>query len=308
MFATLFVLAQQAPEAAALPRAAWLAVAVALVGGVLLWLKGRVAIKGAFALLGLALGGLVGLVLVPLIGVGPIAGFGPGLIGLVIGGVAGLLLALSLLRFVVTVSAALVCAVGGGLLGLALMKAQPMPEPGFDDPAAEIREESQTLRERVGERVQELGQELGQQLGGQVAGEQASDALSDDLGEAADQALVFAQSVASGVRSEWERRPGRARAIVLATTALGFAIGMLAGMIFPDRMTSLITALLGSAMWLGGGAIALRNGMGVSALDRPAAFWLVAWLLVAALGLAIQLKLVGGGKKDKQKTKDDDED
>ena len=101
--------------------------------------------------------------------------------------------------------------------------------------------------------------------------------------------------------------PVHQRVILAGGLIVGGIVGLLFGMLMPTRSAGLITALLGSAIWLSNAGFLLESspvGGGVL-LDRSPTALLIIWGVVAAIGVAIQWKWLG--KPAGKKKSDDDE-
>ena len=77
---------------------------------------------------------------------------------------------------------------------------------------------------------------------------------------------------------------------VISAAVVGALLGLTLGVLTPGFATALMTALLGTALWLGcGTGLAVRFDVpGVSWLPDTWLGWLVMWSVTAVIGLCIQ--------------------
>jgi len=312
----------------ALPGEAHITMAVALVAGLVLWLYGARLLRPMFVVLGLALGGLIGLVVPPSIGITAVGGVAGWLIGLGAGSVIGLVVALVLLKIAITFSAGLALAVAGFLGGLVYLQYADLPpiegEPAGEEVAAAEPEEGRADRTYVnpltGERVPFRGllpqsvpspaDDAEQGGGGDSPGE-APETEADGRTPSERVLLVAARvravlsEAADFAGEQWSRLNARERLLLLGSTTSAFAVGLLLGLALPKRSSALVTALFGSAVWLSS-AVWLIQGIGPLSRVRPLVeersptTWAIVWGVIALIGLAAQ---VGGlAKRGKPRT------
>lgn len=309
-----------------LPQGGAVSLVVGLAGGIILWLLGGRVLKPAFALIGAALGGFAGVVLVPLTGLPAITlggvSIGPGFVGLLVGAIVGALVSVGLFRVVITLSAGVVFLVAGTLAGLVYLQHVPEGSGDIRVEAAEAlegeaHEAADALRRGTDELRKQAGQTL-EDLAGQVAGEEAQatglisnedmEAVKEQLRDAAQRSRAFLGEVRDNAQAAWNERTPRERVVILGSGMAGLLAGLIGGVLFPRRATALITALLGAAVWLFCAIALLRSlaGLGEGALAYSAQTWTVVWVGTAIIGLALQLGVIGrrGGGGDR----DDDED
>lgn len=311
----------------ALPGEAHIAMGIALAAGVVLWLYGSRLIKPMFGLLGVAAGGLVGLLLPPLLGIDQVGGIAAWLVGLGLGAVIGLVVAMVLLKIAVTFTAGLALAIAGFLGGLVYLQ---YAEPAAVTPAPTLATAPAGERDAAGQRlhVDPLSGSLVtlRQLvdtAGRTPTRPEADPASDAAAEPAadltteEQLLLAAARVRAVVieagdfaQTQWSALPVRDRTVLLGATATSFGVGLLAGLVLPKRSSALVTALLGSAIWLTAAVWLIE---GVAALEPVRAtvagksplFWAIVWSVAAGIGLAAQL---GGLARSKPRKHDDDHD
>lgn len=105
--------------------------------------------------------------------------------------------------------------------------------------------------------------------------------------EEARTALGAAGDWASGV---WESVPPARRAALLLCGAVGCAAGIVLALRARRATDSVLASLVGAAVWLAAACWLTRatSAPWAGLLDRPASWWLAAWLGAAAVGLAAQ--------------------
>lgn len=308
----------------ALPGEAHAAMGLMLLVGLALWLFGGRLVKPMFAILGLALGGVVGLIVLPAIGIEQIDGAPGTWVGMAIGAVIGLVLALVMLKVALVFAAGLAFAVAGFLGGTVYLQYNPLPS---DSPPA-LTFESDAPRDPSGRRlftnpytgeqmtIDELTRSLRdvrRSLG--EAGTPAGDAPPEngglfdraDLEAIAVRCRAVIAEASDAVRGHWNALSPRERFVVLGSTLGSMALGLLVGFFLPKRTTAGVTALAGSAIWLSAGvwlidALAPQySGM----TDLSPQTWGVIWVLVFLVGLVAQLS--GLGRSGKKPAKGDDD-
>ncbi len=317
----------------ALPEGGAVALVVWFVAGVVLWLLGGKVLKPAFLLIGAAAGGFTGLVLLPLTGLPEISvggvELGPGFIGLVIGAIIGALVAVGMFRVIITLSAGLVFAVAGTMIGLVYL--QHMPESSGDvtvgevvegaaaDSEGQLRDSTNAMREEAAGAIRELAEGLAGDAAESGADDATSGLLSEEDSEkikehvrnAAEQSRAFLAYVRDSARAEWDARTPRERVIILGSAMAGMLVGLIGGVVFPRRATALITALLGGAIGLGAGVALLRSlaGLGPDALAFSPQTWAIVWVGTAIIGVSLQLGVLErrGGVSSRDDDDDDDD-
>lgn len=325
----------------ALPFEAHATMIVALIAGLTLWFAGAKLIKPTFAVLGLATGGLIGLVLPPLLGVEEISGVGAWLIGLAAGALIGLVVALVVLKIAVTLAAGLAFAIAGFMGGLvyvqyapadpsSLTARDPISSPAPDnagrvpfDPSGSSGPSGPTeptpptgiFRLPGTDRIviRTLIPTPSRTPGGepQTGGDSQPDFAPIEervLAAAARVRIVLAEAW-SFTRERWTSLDPRQRVVIMATTSGALALGLLAGLAMPNRSAAFVTALLGSAVWLIAAAW-LIEGVPVLAparglvQARGPTVWASVWGVTTALGLAIQT--LGPGRRRGRRHRDED--
>jgi hypothetical protein len=105
-------------------------------------------------------------------------------------------------------------------------------------------------------------------------------------------ARELAWGLGGELQSRWGTLDPRSQFIVGLSALGGAGIGFLIGLLLPNRSAAAATALLGSAVWLTGGVwlAGALDAPGREFLDRGPKEWLIVWLGVAGLGLAMQLQ------------------
>ena len=304
----------------ALPGEAHITMGIALVAGLVLWLYGSRLIKPMFGVLGVAAGGLVGLLVPPLLGIDAVGGIAGWLIGLGVGAVVGLVVALVILKIAVTFTAGLAFAVAGFLGALVYLQVTPDPaatdgvSPGEAPPTSalvEARERSSALRDGPRLFIHPIsGQPVTlRQLIESTEGDAEHDPDAPPPETTEERIAVLAVRARAVVleawdfaADEWEALPVRSRMIMLGSVSTTFALGLLCGLLLPKRSAAFVTALLGSALWLTA-AVWLIEGVpqlsGVRPLveGRSATVWAVVWGVVAIIGVAAQ---IGGLAREKR--------
>ncbi|MBZ0171024.1 MAG: hypothetical protein K8E66_01455 [Phycisphaerales bacterium] len=311
----------------ALPIEAHVSMGLMLLAGLALWLFGGKLIKPIFAVIGVALGGIVGLIVLPALGLEEVGGASGSLVGLGVGAVIGLILALVTLRVAIVFAAGLGLASAGFLGGTVYLEHNPLPDdtpPAFviDDEAARddsgrrlfpnpYTGESMTL-ERLTRTLREVDSYL---KGGS---DDAETSPEDQPGRErftaiAVQCRAVLMEAYDTAKNHWNALSVRERLVVLGSTLGSMAFGMMVGFIMPKKSSAAITALAGSAIWLTAAvwlADAFLPGMR-SFTTQPPETWAIVWGLVFLIGVVVQLAGLGRtseGKPKPKKKQDDDED
>jgi hypothetical protein len=275
-----------AASAATLPTI----VGVGLACGLLLWLLGSKVLRPAAAVLGGAIGSAAGILAPTTLGIMEIAGVPASLVGLGVGAVLGMLFALALYRAVLTFSTGLVFGAAGLMTSLAIYSPGVVPSVGPD----------------AGPNVQDPVTMVDTALYVEAAAIVIQDDGSADGGPPAtiervvsDRALAFVGATADAVGGYWNAMPERSRLMVLASTVGSLMFGLLLGLVAPERASAVVTASLGSGLWLYCFAwlSAAENAPWTGSLDLGARGWAIAWAVTAAVGFAAQLLLWSGKKK-----------
>ena len=292
-----------------LPQGGTVPLAVALVAGIILWLFGAKLVKPVFLLLGLAAGGFVGAILLPMTGIPPFdlasITLSPGVTGVLIGGVIGALVALALFRVVITMTAALAFAAAGLMGALVFLHFNPAapPETPPDQTAAQSDTQSDSQSDgSTPDPLDSIDRDAAKRTVDAFNASRDAPLLDDetkqDLLDAAERSRAFLRTAADAIGDELETRTMREKTIAFASMFGGLALGLLVGVTMPNRTAALVTALLGAAIWMSA-ALALmtaRTGEIPDALDRSAIVWGSAWIIVTLLGLLVQLGFLSRAK------------
>lgn len=273
-------LAQSAPTVNSLPVAAHVLAVIGLGCGLVLWLIGERMIKPVFGLLGLVLGGLTGFLTLPSLTAETVFGFPSPYVGLGVGGLFGLGAGLLLFRFAVAVSTGLALGIAGILIGAAAINFQPI-----QNASKNFQDMKNTAAIRAGEVPFDPNATKQQQI-------------TTRLKPVAQTVREFVQAQADDVKAAWNSLNGHDQ-VVLGLSGVGGAVaGIFIGLFFPRKSSAVATALFGSAVWIPSlvWIIQALELPGRQHLDRGVVFWLTAWMVVAIIGLAVQ---VSGQRKKK---------
>lgn len=301
-----------------LPEGGTVPLAVALIAGIVLWLFGAKLVKPVFFVFGFAIGGFVGATVLPLTGLPPIEigsiTLTPGITGLIAGAIIGSLIALAMFRIVITMTAAFAFAVAGLLGAMVFLHFNPTPT----DPNA-IDESSLALSETI----DDTNERVFEDALNREAANRAIDALNDqstddpfidsdtkqELLDAAERSRAFVQRSVNKVNRQLESMPARDKMIAFSSMFAGLALGLLVGVTMPTRTAALVTALLGSAVWIGAGVALLtaNNGTLPEFLHRSAVVWAAAWIVITLVGLVVQLGFLRKPKHSTNKSGSDDD-
>ena len=319
----------------ALPIEAHAAAGIMLLVGLCLWLFGGKVLKVLFGIAGVVLGGLVGMIALPAFGSETLFGQPSGLIGLGIGAAIGFVIALMALKLAIVVTAGLGFAAVGFLGGAIYLSYNPLPD---DSPPAafEIDESDRAPDGRLlfenpytGQKMtlDELTRTLREAnsfLGGVqraagddgAAGDEANAdtelANEDRFRAIAARCKAIVREGYDLAKSHWNAMSMKERMVVVGSTFVGLAVGLLIGFFMPKKSTAFITALAGSAIWLTAAGLLVEafapSMRGLT--DQPPTIWAFVWAFTFVLGLAIQLMGLGGPvreKKSRKKADDEDE-
>lgn len=251
---------------------------VGLVVGLILWLFGKKLLKPAFALFGLFMGGLIGLLLSASLLPATVAGVPTVYLGIGVGAVLGLIQGLATFRFAMAISAALIVALAASLGAAAWMKFEP------------LKRASETMRQAPAALISSAEK---------PPADTTSQPLAERLKPVAERVEAFASDIWSEFRQEWASlQPSQQTTMVLAGLG-GLLGGLIVGLIFPKRMSIVVTALLGSAVWVPCGVwlAAAMDMPGKQFLTQSASTWLMVWFSLAALGVIIQTTMLNRSAK-----------
>lgn len=313
----------------ALPLEAHAVMGVVLIVGLALWLFGGRVVKPLFAVMGLALGSMVGLFVVPAVGVVEIGGVPAIWVGVGVGSVIGLIITLLVLKVAIVFAAGLGFAVAGLLGATVYLEHNPLPGTGVEQVQIEdgrarspdgwlLFKDDSTGKEMTIVEMTRALREADRLLGG------ASDASADTQGEdggagdasvrerleaVAERCRAVAAEAFEAVKRHINGLNTRERVVVAGATFGGLALGLLVGFVMPKRSTAAVTALAGSAIWLVAG-VWLVDALAPSwnhLTDHRAETWGVIWGVVFLVGLVAQLSGLGksSGKPNRSAGGDD---
>lgn len=285
------LLAQSLPEGGSVP------LGVALMAGLMLWLVGARVIKPVFFLFGLAIGSFAGTTILPLTGLPTFHPGGitltPGVTGLICGGILGALVSLAMFRLVIAFTSALAFAAAGVLGAFIFLHFNPTIS---DDPS-----QMQSALAESGESVAGITTSLNEQITREAA-ERSVQLLDQDnklldeetkqqLKDAATRSKEFLVHMSEVIKEDLNERPTRDKLIASSAGFAGLAFGLLIGVVMPRRTTALVTSLLGSAVCLASvtALLTARSGQRPEFLDQSAVVWASGWVILAILGLMVQL-------------------
>ncbi len=288
-----------------LPPVAHAPIALALVAGFLLWVVGGRLIKPAFAAMGIVLGGLGGFMLLPQLGFEQVLGMPSPYAGLAFGGLSGLIFSIVVFRMAVGVASSGAFALVGLLGGLAFLQVQPGIEQAPDSPLeAEIDERAAALAtdggassmlDDIRDAFDEAAVDHAERSIRETA-EGSFERLDGDtqtiMRTAYGQCRAFVSALVSQAGDRWRATGADERMILMGGTILGAAAGLLIGFAAPKRSSAVVSALAGSAIWLGS-AVWLMHAFeapGREFLQRTPLVWVIVWLAAAGVGVMLQLK------------------
>lgn len=309
-------LAQNLPEGGSVPLFFLLA------GGMMLWLFGAKIVKPVFFIFGLAVGGFVGTTIIPLTGLPAfeLGGFAitPGITGLIAGAIIGGLVMLAMFRMVITITAAIAFAAAGLLGAMVYLHFNPTSNQDLSPTETAIAETGDLTTDALNAATDAINVEAAERSvdllnsGSSEDNPLIDDQTKSDILDAAERSRAFVAHVVETVKEDLDRRPTRDKMIAFSSMFAGLGLGLLIGVVMPNRAAALVTSLTGSATWIGAGTALLtaRNGEVPGFLDQSAVAWAVIWIIIAILGLFVQLGFLNkqSGKPARIRDDDDEED
>lgn len=309
---TTLTLAQSLPEGGSI------SLFFLLAGGLMLWLFGAKIVKPVFFVFGLAIGGFVGTTILPLTGLPTfdIAGFvvSPGFLGLTVGAFIGALVMLAMFRMVITITSAIAFAAAGLLGAMVYLHFNPTLSDVVSQTETVIVDSGEQGFNAINSATDSIAQEAAERSvdilnsGDEpLIGEEAK----QDILDAAQRSREFITRVIENVRDDLDARPARDKMIAFSSMFAGLGLGLLIGVVMPNRAAALVTSLTGSAAWIGAGTALLtaRNGEIPPFLDRSAVVWAAVWIFITILGLFVQLGFLDKkSKRPARSSSNDDHD
>ncbi|MGD9790816.1 MAG: hypothetical protein AB7Q00_11495 [Phycisphaerales bacterium] len=259
---------------------------LAIIVGLILWSVGSKILKPATVTIGAFLGGLLGWTVAgPMLPaqVGPLTG---GHIGAGVGGLVGLALALATFRLALSVVTAATFA-SIGALGAAVYIASTPPQDTSATTAAVATHETQSPSISLAGFGLSSHTDDSLPIGASLASKQA---LAEVAERVPQEVSELASSVVADASSAWSALPAPSRAIFAGTILATAIFGLVVGGLSPRRASVLVTAAVGSALWLWG-LVSLAGDLhlpGIQPLHDSHALTLAIWAALAALGLIIQ--------------------
>jgi len=289
-----------------------------LAGGMMLWLFGAKIVKPVFFLFGVAIGGFVGTTILPLTGLPPfeLGAFSitPGFTGLLAGAIIGGLVMLAMFRMVITLTAAIAFGAAGLLGAMVYLSFNPTTSIDLTPNETAIVDSGDTMTNALDATTDAIAREAAERsvdlLNSGTDDPLIDDETKSDILDAAQRSRAFVTRVWDTVTEDLDNRPARDKMIAFSSMFAGIGLGLLIGVVMPNRAAALVTSLTGSAAWIGAGTALLtaRNGQIPSFLDRSAVVWAAAWIIIAILGLFVQLGFLRKKNSLAKVSSDDDDD
>ena len=264
-----------------------------LIAGLVLWLAGKRVLRGAFILMGLLIGAMIGL----LIDIDGQSGM-PGWVLPTLCGVGMSMFAAFTYRLAAAVMMAIVLGLACSLSVIAVNEFQVQRGSGLsadgdaminvddsisawieehDDPTAREQAKAalQDAREQVTTRLDDLASKYG---------------LQNETAAGIEHARSVGHAVAESIRQRWASTPKRLKPMVSLSAIVGALTGLIIGLIMRRFSDCAVTAMVGAAVWLSAlHVIAIRLGAPDGPwFPRSTLVWLGVWLAVAVIGLTVQ--------------------
>ncbi|MGJ8637389.1 MAG: hypothetical protein ACSHX5_11135 [Phycisphaerales bacterium] len=305
--------------AQSLPEGGSISLFFLLAGGLLLWLFGAQIVKPVFFIFGLAIGGFVGTTILPLTGLPAfdLGGFTltPGFTGLIAGSIIGALVMLAMFRMVITITAAIAFAAAGLLGAMVYLHYNPTQSAELTQTESTIVDSGEQGINALHTATDSISREAAERSVDMLnSGDEPliSEEAKQDILDAAQRSREFITRVVENVRADLDARPTRDKMIAFSSMFAGLGLGLLIGVVMPNRAAALVTSLTGSAAWIGAGTALLtaRNGEIPQFLDRSAVIWAIVWIFITILGLFVQLGFLDkkSRKPARSSASDDDHD
>ncbi len=252
-----------------------------LIGGLILWLLGGKLLRPAFGLVGIAVGALLGGLLIPAITPATIFGFASLHVGMTLGAILGLVLAMTLFRFAMGIAGAIVFAVLG-VLGAGIYLSQTPGALPIEMPAALTSVDG--LKEAAGK----LGTDLADAAKKVQDGTPLTDLAKD--GQTGTGSREVASQLQDEIQDLWSRTPSDSKLTITGGAFGGALLGLIIGAVMPKKSAALFTSFLGAAAVLACGTWLAHAAQipGHDLLNRGPIVWLGIWLVTGIVGVVIQ--------------------
>jgi hypothetical protein len=183
------------------------------------------------------------------------------------------------------------------------------PDETIEDvPGQALDEIDRWLRERFGEEIRrhlpiemkqelqdrELDDDLAAELEEQLEKRNGWFFRNGEFDEQIEAVRNMAERVAQALREVWRDSPESLRPILVGAAIVGGLLGVLIGALVPTFSTTIVTAFLGSLLWLTSLRV-IAEKLTVSEtiwLPDSGTAWLSTWVLLALIGLGIQWTLL----------------
>lgn len=276
-----------------MPLAGLVPALMLLVAGVVLWLSGRRVLRGAFILMGLLLGALVGLLIDDASQSGMPGWVLPTLCAVVLAVIATIAYRLAA-AIMLAITFGLACPMSViAVNDWQVEHGQGVTAEGddqiivndsisdwiekHDDPDAreKARAALESARQQVTTRIDDLASKYG---------------LQDEAAAGLEKANTLGRAVRDAIVNRWNATPKRLKPIVSLAALVGALSGLVIGLVMRRFADCAVTAMVGSAIALGAAqVIALRSGLAEGPwMPRTTFAWLGVWLVASIIGLAFQ--------------------
>ncbi len=268
-----------------------------LIAGFVLWLAGRRLLRGAFILVGLLLGALIGL----LMDQNGQSGM-PGWVAPTLGGVILAVVAAITYRLAAAMMMAIALGIACPICVIAVNDWQVERGRGITAEGDEQIVVSDSITSAIEKHQEELDhakaalQNAKEQVTTRLDELASKYGLQDQAAAGMQQAKSVGTAIADAIVTQWNATPKRLKPTVLLAAMIGTLSGLVLGLVLRKFSDCAVTAMIGAAIWLSAAqVIALRSG----APDGPwfpksTIAWLGVWLIAAIIGLVVQWARRGG--------------
>jgi len=277
-----------------LPMSTHAVIAACFVGGVILAIFGRRSLRLAFVVAGAMLGLQAGLFLPAVLDLDL-----SNLVFAIGGGVLGTLLGMIAYRFSIVAIAALM-----GMLLLPTAAAATflmLPSDGPTDPLPPRPEFAQENAEPppAGLPPGVDPANLTPTEAAALLNDENVDAVADAFEDAVNALSPVVSAAADATKPYWNELTRQQQMMTLLATVAGLFVGMFFGMFMTNKAAALITAGLGTALYLPTGLwlLAALNAPLIGSLPAHPALWLPIWLLLSAAAVVIPRRKKKGNQE-----------